>query len=55
LEPSVFPFGAALGHIHQMITAHNFAPGKTGLIFYMDTFLPFFGFAVLWLAKRYPR
>jgi hypothetical protein len=36
-----------------MITAHNFAPGNAGLIFYMDI-LPFFGFALLCLAKRYP-
>ena len=55
LGPSVFLLGAALGHIYQMITAHNFAPGNAGLIFYMDILLPFFGLALLWFAKRNPR
>ena len=55
LGPSVFLLGAALGHIYQMITAHNFAPGNASLIFYMDILLPFFGLALLWFAKRNPR
>jgi hypothetical protein len=54
LGSSIFLLGAAVGHIYQMITAHNFAPGNAGLIFYMDIFLPFFGFALLWFAKRCP-
>ena len=28
--PSLFLWGAAGGHIYQMITAHNFAPGDAG-------------------------
>ena len=52
LGPSIFTLGAAAGHIHQMITAHNFAPGNAGIIFWMDIFIPLFGFALLWLSRR---
>ena len=30
LGPSVFTLGAAVGHLYQMVTAHNFAPGNAG-------------------------
>lgn len=33
-------WGAAYGHIVQMIHAHNFAPGNAGVIFYNDLVLP---------------
>lgn len=52
LGPSIFTLGAAVGHIHQMITAHNFAPGNAGIIFWTDIFIPAFGFALLWLQRR---
>jgi hypothetical protein len=52
LGPSIFLLGAAAGHIYQMITAHNFAPGNAGAIFYMDLLLPMFGYLLLWLARR---
>ena len=51
--PSCFMLGAAGGHIYQMVTAHNFAPGNAGIIFYTDIFLPLIGFALLWLAHHY--
>jgi len=35
-----------------MITAHNFAPGNAGIIFWTDIFIPAFGFALLWLQHR---
>lgn len=35
-----FLWGAAFGHVVQMITAHNFMPGNAGLIFYNDVILP---------------
>jgi Family of unknown function (DUF6790) len=38
-------WGAAIGHIHQMVVAHNTAPGNAGLIFYTDWAIP----AFLWL------
>ena len=34
IGPSIFQLGAAGGHIHQMITAHNFAPGNAGVMFW---------------------
>lgn len=48
LGPSIFTLGAAGGHIYQMITAHNFAPGNAGVIFYTDIVIPLIGFALLW-------
>lgn len=51
--PGCFLLGAAAGHVYQMITAHNFAPGNAGVIFYTDIFIPVFGFALLWLAHRH--
>ena len=50
--PSVFTLGAAIGHIREMVTAHNFAPGNAGIIFYMDFVIPLIGFALLWLSRR---
>jgi hypothetical protein len=52
IGPSIFMLGAAVGHVYQMVTAHNFAPGNAGIIFYMDIFIPLFGFALLWCQDR---
>jgi hypothetical protein len=52
LGPSLFLWGAAGGHIYQMITAHNFAPGNAGSILYTDILLPVIGFTLLWLKWR---
>jgi hypothetical protein len=48
----IFMLGAAGGHVYQMITAHNFAPGNAGIIFRSDILLPLTGFALLWLQHR---
>lgn len=53
--PAMFTFGAAFGHVYQMVTAHNFAPGNAGVIFYMDFIIPLFSFALLWLQYRLGR
>jgi hypothetical protein len=53
LGPAFFLWGAAGGHIHQMITAHNFAPGNAGVIFWSDIFIPIIGFVLLWLQHRH--
>lgn len=53
LGPALFGLGAAAGHVHQMVTARNFAPGNAGLIFYLDILVPLFGFTLLWLQHRY--
>ena len=51
--PACFLLGAAVGHVYQMVTAHNFAPGNAGIIFWTDILFPLLGFALLWL--RYGR
>ncbi|MDB5413730.1 MAG: hypothetical protein JWR10_2065 [Rubritepida sp.] len=51
LGPSIFSLGAAAGHIDQMVTAHNFAPGNAGVIFYTDILIPIFGLALLWCQR----
>ena len=51
--PALFALGAAAGHIYQMVTEHNFAPGNAGVIFYLDILIPLFGFLLLWLAHRF--
>jgi hypothetical protein len=53
--PSFFLLGAAAGHIYQMVTEHNFAPGNAGVIFYMDIIVPLVGFILLWLQHRLGR
>jgi len=52
LAPAFFLWGAAAGHVVQMVEAHNFAPGNAGVIFYTDILLPMFGLALLWLKRR---
>jgi hypothetical protein len=52
IGPGIFMLGAAGGHIYQMITANNFAPGNAGIIFWSDIFLPLFGLALLWLDRK---
>ena len=49
IGPSAFLLGAAGGHIYQMITAHNFAPGNAGVMFWSDILLPIVGFTLLGL------
>jgi hypothetical protein len=53
--PALFLLGAAGGHLYQMITAGNFAPGNAGVIFYTDIPIPMIGFVLLWLQHRYER
>jgi len=55
LGPSLFLLGAAAGHIHQMATEHNFAPGNAGIVFYMDIIIPLVGFVLLALQHHYGR
>jgi hypothetical protein len=55
LGPSIFTLGAAIGHLYQMVTTHNFAPGNAGIIFWTDIFIPLFGFGLLWLQRAAAR
>ena len=50
---AAFLWGAAAGHIHEIVHAGNFASGNAGIILYTDIFLPLAGFVLLWLQHRY--
>ncbi len=49
--PAFFLWGAAGGHVYQMIVARNFAPGNAGIIFWMDIIVPLIGFVFLYLTR----
>lgn len=51
--PSMFLWGAAIGHINQMIVNHNFSPGNAGVIFYTDWLVPIIGFIFLYRSYRF--
>jgi hypothetical protein len=51
--PICFLWGAAGGHIYQMIAARNFAPGNAGIIFYSDILIPAVGVVLLGLQRRF--
>ena len=44
LGPAVFLWGAAGGHLFQLVTTGNTAAGNTGSILYTDLLLPLIGF-----------
>ncbi len=46
-----FMWGAAIGHIYQMVAAHNFGPGNAGVMFWCDILMPLFGFFLLWKLR----
>lgn len=46
--PAMFLWGAACGHVYQMITAGNFAPGNAGSVFWTDIIVPLVGFAIFY-------
>ena len=48
IGPSFFLWGAAGGHVYQMIANHNFAPGNAGIIFWTDIILPIIAFVLLY-------
>src|SRR5262245_8532822 len=50
IPPSAFSWGAAGGHIYQMIVAHNFSPGNVGLVLPIDILMTFVGFVFLLLS-----
>ena len=53
--PACFLVGAGIGHIYQIVTAHNMAPGNAGVVLYTDFLVPALGFVLLWLAWRTAR
>lgn len=47
-----FLWGAAGGHIYQMLSQDNFAPGNAGCIFWTDLLLPVFTMALFYLHSK---
>lgn len=52
IAPAFFSWGAAGGHVYQMLTNHNFAPGNAGTVFWTDILMPTFGLVLLYLQHR---
>lgn len=52
LGPALFTWGAAVGHIHQIVAAGNYAPGNAGIMLYTDILLPCVGFILLGLRWK---
>ena len=51
IATAIFGWGAALGHVYQMMANHDYAVNNTGLLLYMDFAIPAVGLAfVLWHA-----
>lgn len=49
---TAFLWGAAGGHVYQIVTTGNQAPGNSGVILYTDILLPAFGLVMLVLHRR---
>ncbi|MBV8912931.1 MAG: hypothetical protein JOZ05_07840 [Acetobacteraceae bacterium] len=49
---SIFLLGDAVGHVHQMITAANFAPGNAGVPFYTDVICPLLALTLLFASRH---
>jgi len=51
---TTFLWGAAVGHLYQMIIHGNFAPGNVGMILYMGVLRPFLlNFLLLYYWRHY--
>ena len=46
-----FLIGAGVGHLRDIVTAGNFAPGNAGPILFTDLLTPTVVFLLLWLAR----
>ena len=53
--PAFFLWGAAGGHIYQMLNTHNFSPGNAGVVFWTDIILPVTGFVLLYMHCKTKR
>jgi hypothetical protein len=49
--PAIFMLGAAGGHIYQIATQNNLAPGNSGLLLWMDVVIPVAGLLFLWIGR----
>lgn len=49
IATAIFAYGGAGGHIYQMIANRDYAANNTGLLLFMDLFIPTVGLAlVIW-------
>ena len=55
IPPAAFAWGAAAGHIYQMIVAQNFSPGNVGVVLPMGIVIPIVGFLFFWLSYKHPK
>jgi hypothetical protein len=51
LGPSMFLWGAAAGHIHEILKTRDFAPGNAGVVLWTDLLLPVIGFSLLYYYR----
>jgi len=52
---SAFLWGAAGGHVYQMVTKGNYAPGNAGIMFWSDVVMPVVAFGLLYAQVRVGR
>jgi hypothetical protein len=52
---AAFLWGAAGGHVYQMATKGNYAPGNAGVIFWTDILMPVVALALLYAQVRVGR
>jgi hypothetical protein len=52
LGPALFLWGAAIGHVQQIIVAADYAQNNAGILLYTDIFVPAIGFMLLWLKWK---
>lgn len=52
IGPACFLLGAAGGHIYEIVSTHNFAPGNAGVILYTDIIVPTIGLTLLWMQWK---
>ncbi len=55
VSSAAFLWGAAGGHVYQMVTQGNYAPGNAGIIFWSDILAPIIGFGLLYAEARVGR
>lgn len=54
IVPAAFCWGAAAGHIYQIIINHNYAPGNAGIMLWYGIIMPPLAFILLWLQYKNP-
>jgi hypothetical protein len=47
---SIFSWGAAAGHIHQIRANHDYAPGNTGYMLWTDLLQPLISFSLIYMS-----